>query len=133
MPVTAVSSFEPLSERLFSSISFDENLHTASPTATSKDISIRPCLPDQALSPLLSPFEPPQHPWCLGTFGRAGALKYAAHAGLARMAWHRVASHQPSTLIKGPKLKSMWPLQLEAHRGRTISHRTPDWLVAVID
>ncbi|KAK1453580.1 hypothetical protein CABS01_11413 [Colletotrichum abscissum] len=49
------------------------------------------------------------------------------------MAWHRVASHQPSTLIKGPKPMPMWPLQHEASEAALISHRTPDWLVAVID
>ncbi|KAK1486692.1 hypothetical protein CTAM01_12125, partial [Colletotrichum tamarilloi] len=67
------------------------------------------------------------------TVGRAGGRTQICSTCRPRMAWHRVASHQPSTLIKGPKPMPMWPLQHEDSEAALISHRTPDWLVAVID
>ncbi|UQC82188.1 uncharacterized protein CLUP02_07675 [Colletotrichum lupini] len=147
IPVIPVSSLKSLSERRISNASVDENLHTSSPTATLRDISIRPYLVNQELirgaywyaahfvsydaAERISGTEPStllptrSHPHRCPSFfiaasvyassdisdlivlnlqlgGLAGALKYAAHAGLA---WHGIAE------------------------AALISHRTPDWLL----
>lgn len=90
IPVTPVSSLKSLSERRISSASVDENLHTSSPTATLRDISIRPYLVNQELSPLSRHF-----------FDRRsirGAYWYAAHF-VSYDAAERISGTEPSTLL----------------------------------